>query len=391
MTWSESLAAASARAALSLGARSAKPVGELGDLRAQRADGVAGALQRREPGRRLLPPGQHVVDGRAVLAAERGQHRLPLLHTGQPHRVDLDALRVGRQVEGKVGGEVRQLGGAVGERRELGIVLAYRLEGSARGRGERCDIGCLDRLLAVRGQGGMRLLGGGAQRLGVGQPVLLAAQRLVLAGLRSCRRDLVQPMAQRVDLPGPLLLMGDQVGQLAARPAQPAIGGAVVGQQRSHRLTGEAVERLALRGGLAQPVLLGLAVHGHQLLAERGEHRRGHRRATEVRAGTTLPVGGERAGEDCRAVLELPACLLYQGGGLGQPGEHDGALDPGLPTPVTDQAAVGAASLQQRQRGHDHGLAGSGLAGDGGESGPEGQCRIVDDTEAAKPDLLPHR
>ena len=58
----------------------------------------------------------------------------------------------------------------------------------------------------------------------------------------------------------------------------------VATQQRGGLVAAEAVERIPLRRRPQQPVLVGLAVHGHQRLGDLGQLGRGHRGTTDERA-----------------------------------------------------------------------------------------------------------
>ncbi len=110
VTRSPKVTAAARRAALSVAAAVGELVAQRLQPRRQLLGAVVGALELVQPGGRLLGPGQHLVDGVAVLALHPRQLGPSLLHPGQPRRVDLDTGQVGREVTAEVGGEVAQLG-----------------------------------------------------------------------------------------------------------------------------------------------------------------------------------------------------------------------------------------------------------------------------------------
>ena len=90
-----------------------------------------------------------------------------------------------------------------------------------------------------------------------------------------------------------------------------------------------------------------------------------HRREPTVDVGAAAPVGGQDAGEDLLgAVVALEA-----------------ALDAGLRGAPTHERRVGSPTEEQVERLDEQRLAGTRLAGDGGEPGPEQQRQVVDDPE----------
>ena len=66
-------------------------------------DPLVGVVELEQPRGGGLGPGEHLVDGVAVLAGQRGQRRPALGDRGQPGRVGLEAGGVGRDVGGEVG------------------------------------------------------------------------------------------------------------------------------------------------------------------------------------------------------------------------------------------------------------------------------------------------
>ena len=68
------------------------------------------------------------------------------------------------------------------------------------------------------------------------------------------------------------------------------------------------VQGLPLPGGLQQPLLVGLAVHGHEFVREFGEHAHRHGPAAEM--GARAPLGGDGTADQQRTVVEFGARLL---------------------------------------------------------------------------------
>ena len=138
---------------------------------------------------------------------------------------------------------------------------------------------------------------------------------------------------------------------------------------------------------LPQPPLVGLAVHGHEHLAELAEHA--------DRCGAAADVGLERPSADTvRARTSPSATSPPRLGGAGSagwsPATSTTPSTTALRAPVRTSAGVGARAEQQPEPGHDHGLAGAGLPGDDVEAGAQLQHGVVDDTEVLDPDLPQH-
>ena len=182
------------------------------------------------------------------------------------------------------------------------------------------------------------------------------------------RLDLAQAEPQQVGLAGPLARGRDHVGELVlgvqqrrrrgrgSRPAASAVGSPA-----------EGVEGVALGARLQQAVLVGLTVHGHQRLGHLGQLGDRHRRAPDV--GARAALGRDVAGEQHVVVLDLaPGRRRRPRATSGRSADPHGALDPGARAPRADGTAVGPPAEQQAERGHHHGLAGAGLAGDHGQA-----------------------
>ncbi len=108
-------------------------------------------------------------------------------------------------------------------------------------------------------------------------------------------------------------------------------------------------------------------MHGHEVVRQLREQPYG--RAPAAHMGAGAPLGGERAADQERALVEFGA-RLHGPYGRGRAVRHD---DPSLHHrglgPDPHQGGVGASAEQQAEAGDDHGLAGAGLAGHRGETG----------------------
>ena len=115
------------------------------------------------------------------------------------------------------------------------------------------------------------------------EPLLLGQQRRVLALGRLDPLDLGQRPLQVLGLPRPFPRAGGQLAQFGEHLPVAGIGALVVGQDRGERRAGELVERFPLPGGPQQLLLVGLAVHGHQVIGQIAEQR--HRDGPAARVG----------------------------------------------------------------------------------------------------------
>jgi hypothetical protein len=235
-----------------------------------------------------------------------------------------------------------------------------------RARDERRGVDAL-RVLGVAREGGVRGRGGGRERLRVPEPLGLGRQLDVLARPGLHRRDLVEPEAQHVGFLGPFTSARGDLVQLGGDATQPPVRARVLGERHGDRVARVPVEGLPLPGQLEQPLLVRLAVHGHELVRELGEQPHGHGTPAQVCARASL--GGNGTADQQRPVVELGPGLLgpYDGRGAvgyGYPPLHDRVLGPD-----PHEGRVGAAAQQQAQAGDHHRLARAGLAGHGGEAG----------------------
>ena len=177
------------------------------------------------------------------------------------------------------------------------------------------------------------------------QPLLLLGERGVLAGLGCDRLDLAQAEAQQVGLTGPFPGGRHHLRELPFRLEQLGVEAAVIGQQRRDRLATEGVERLALRAGLQEPVLVGLTVDGDQRLGHTGQL--GDRDRGPAHECTGPAFGRHVAGQQHAAALHLTAGCVHGRRHLGQGVHPKRPLDAGGATAGPDGPAVRATSEQQ--------------------------------------------
>lgn len=244
------------------------------------------------------------------------------------------------------------------------------------------------RVLGVARKGGVPHLGGRSQRFGVPEALGLRRQFGVLACHRFHRGDLVQAEAQQVRLLGAFPGPGGDLLQLDGDRAEPAVGRAVLLQRDGDRVPGVPVEGLPLPGGPQQPLLVGLAVHGDQVVRELAEQPHGHGAAAHV--GPRAALGGHGAADQQGAVVELGPGLLGAQGGRCVRAHDEAALDDRGLGPDPYEGRVGTTAEQQPEAGDDHRLARAGLAGHRGETGRQLDHRVVDDPERPYPHLLKH-
>ena len=203
---------------------------------------------------------------------------------------------------------------------------------------------------AVVGQRVVRRCAGLAVADGVGERVLLGSSlRPRPASSSAGGVELVDLEPQQVDLPGPRPLVAAERGQLGVDLGQP-------GPRRPQRRqvdVAEAVERRALR----RPRRAGSG--GRAGRAGRRAGRRLGERGRPWPAGRRRrpATGRRRARRGVSTSSSSPIDEPAVDAGLGRAGAHDGG--------------VGAAADEQLDRLDEHRLAGAGLAGDGGQPGPE--------------------
>ncbi len=130
----------------------------------------------------------------------------------------------------------------------------------------------------------MRRTRTGAQLLGVAEPLGLRPQRVVLRRLGLDRLDALETDAQALGLTGALRRGAAQVSELGLGPRQLGVQRTVGGEGGREVGAAERVEHLAVLVGATQPPLVGLAVHGDEVLGELGEDPDRRRPSADVGA-----------------------------------------------------------------------------------------------------------
>ena len=343
-------------------------------------------VQLEQPVRRVAGPGENGVGVLAVLAGQRGEHRATLLQHAKTRRVAVVACGVRREVGADVRQQVPDLGQPVVQARERTVMLTHLAQRVPRARDQRRRVGAVDSFGRAPLHGRVRLLGRSPQRVGVAEPGVLVAQRVVFARLGVDGAHLGQPEAQQVGFLSPGAPLGEHLVQGLLDRAQLTDGQAQLGQQRL--VPGEPVEGLALSRRLQQPQLVGLPVHGHQLAGQLGQHR--DRDGPTAGVGARTPLRAYRPREQQYPLVQLGAGVHGGEGHRAARHKHHAALDNGRGGAGAHAAGIGAGPEQQTKAGDDHRLAGPGLAGDHGESGVQVEHGVTDDTQPANPHLLQH-
>ena len=207
------------------------------------------------------------------------------------------------------------------------------------------------------------------------QQQLLGLERDRLGGIvEAGGHDLLDLVPEEVELAG----AGPGV---AAESLELDVDGATRGARLAVRREGVerdgarvAVERGALHGGVEQRLVCVLSVQVDQVAAELGELARGRQPPVDV--GTAAALTRDHPRED------------GLGSGLRV---HEATLDARLGGAVPHERGVGPATDQQLDRLDDERLARTGLAGDGGEAGPEHEVQVGDDPEIDDVQLDQHR
>ena len=240
--------------------------------------------------------------------------------------------------------------------------------------------------------GGVRRSGGEPQRVGVPEPGVLVAQ---LGGPRPAagRRASISLQAAAAAASASRArsaACGHARRPARARPSRSSrVQLARARPTQRPRVPREPVEHLAVPGGCEQPPLVGLAVHGDEVLGQLGEHADRGRPAADV--GARAARRTDRAGQHQHVVVELrrrrPA---RRGRPAGRVDQHP-ALDDRLgrrrrapapesarppssrPSPVTTMVLPAPVSPVTH-----------------GQAGVQLEHGVVDDAEAADAHLLQH-
>ena len=340
----------------------------------------------------VLGPGQHARQALAragVLADQRGDHGAPVEHLGEAAGVGVEVGDVAGQLRrrrrtttatasatscasrtsvGVVGGGQRPLRDGQRRRRVLRQVVAAEVAGH------------------VADQRDPRLVGRGAQRVGVAEPLGLGVEVVVLARLGRDGLDLLESVPEDVGGLGELARLAAPAVEVGGELAPALVGRAVAVEQRQVRR-----RRRSGRGhAAARPV--GTAAAGRTGRA---------RRAAPRRARLTTPTGTLRPPRNARdrpSALTVRARIRLPSSSGSAPasaarshaGDSGGQHEPALharPAGGADPAGVGPATEEQGQAGHDHRLAGAGLARDDGEPAAQLEGDVVDRAQPADAQL----
>ena len=240
--------------------------------------------------------------------------------------------------------------------------------------------------------GGEGRSGGLTMAGGFGQPVLLGLETLVLPGVLDVRPlDLVDLVAQQVDLARPLPGVAAEGLRLVDEPAELEPGGGIVGQIDLP----EDVEGPPLGIGADQRLMLVLAMQLDQHPGRLGQGPDGGHPAVDPGPG---PAGARhRTGQDDLGSLGgvgTSARWIAAGvlGGCGTErtvtgGDDEPALDHRLVGAGPDDGGIGSGPEQQAQGLHQQRLARAGLPGEGGHPRPEAHRDVVDHPEVAHTEL----
>jgi hypothetical protein len=217
--------------------------------------------------------------------------------------------------------------------------------------------------------------------LGVLQPLGLGGQlgRLPHPDLGGV--DLLELVAEQVDLalalPGP----GGQVVELAGDGPQAPPAGGEGGPEAEHGLAGEAVEQVALDRGAEQVLELVLAVDLDQRPDDVGDGGDGGHAALEL--GPAAALDQDLAGDHDLTVLVGDPGGLQGGRDLVVVAGAQAAFDQRGGPAGPDRAGVGPPPKQQGEGVDDHGLTGTGLAGEHVEARRDLEVGIIDHPEVA--------
>ncbi len=207
-------------------------------------------------------------------------------------------------------------------------------------------------------------------------------------GLRFGGGDLVQAEAQQIGLLGALAGPGRQLLQLGGDRAQPLVGGGVLGERDGDGVPGVTVQCLALPGRAQQALLIGLAVHGDQIVRQLAQQADRYGPAAQM--GARAALGGDGAADQQRPVVQLRAGLLGPQGRRSRGGDGDPALHHGRSGADPHQGGIRAPAEQQAEAGDDHGLTRARLAGHRREARGQLDNGVVNDAQGPDPHLLQH-
>ncbi len=199
-----------------------------------------------------------------------------MLHVGQPLRVGDDRFRGRTHL-------VVELG-----RLDLQGADTFRERGERLAPGQRGDRGA-ERVLRATFELRVRRFERGAVRLRVGEDLLVGRElRLLVCVFDHGGSDLLELVAQQVELARPRTVVATQLGQLGLDPAAVRVGLGERGPRDRRRLAREPVEHGALLRGVEKGLVRVLAVQVDEVAAACAELT--HRREVAV----DVPTGAAR-------------------------------------------------------------------------------------------------
>ncbi len=339
---------------------------------ARRSEALAAGVDAGDARRDLGLQRGEAVDRHAVLAGRRAQREQALLDGLEAVALELELLAGALEQRGAL---LELDPGALerGRRRLERLARRDPLERPLRGQ-QPC------RGTIRRGERGQRIVERLAQLLAAHQPRARGGERLLLAGLRRQRRELVPDVAPIGFLGRGTLEVGrERAARLLGRaPYLP--GGAHRGDQRREREAAMMVKQRALQRRLEQRLLLVLAVDLDQQLAEPAQQAAADRLVVDE--GARAAVGRDQAAQH-QLVLGGDAVLGEQAlhAAVAEVGERRG--DRALRRTLAHQRAVGAPAEREPHGIEQDRLAGAGLAGQHAEAFGELEVEPLDQDDVA--------
>src|SRR5918994_2889577 len=348
---------------------------------------LLGALQPPDRGSAALRVREHRLDRAAVLSLQAIDHVESLLDLLQAPRLGVDPIEVATQLAGQVGKLDRHPSGPLGERIEVAVHARCS-------RQRRIGLGQQRRraatVLVIPRHGRERATRREAQALRVVQPLALGAELALLGRLQLRPLDLLQLVAQDVQVPLARPLALAKLRQLALQRGQLGVRLAVATPSLQVLRTGKPVQYLELRRGQGELAVLVLTVEGKRAGAQRPQVGRGGRAA--LHEGARPPRDPDPATEHdlVRARWE-PLADLAQPGVVVEPvGKRQDPLHVGLLGAGADDLRPRLAPHQQVDRVREDRLPGPGLAGDRVEAPAEPKLGPLDQEQVLDTQLVQH-
>ena len=222
------------------------------------------------------------------------------------------------------------------------------------------------------------------------EPVLLRAERIRLAGLRRDRPDLLDLVAEEIEL---AFTIARIILQPAERPScrRGALVRLSVGSDGPQVLgTRVSVQEGRLRGGVEEPKGAVLPVDLDQPGADVAQGRSGGQLPAD--ASAALAVGAHAACQDHLAVFDPVHRHVVWPDWVRHPSVRDlePRLDPGCLGAGSDKMRATPRPSREREPDREHGLARPGLAGEDREPLAQLKIEVADDTETADMELTEH-